>query len=280
MTTMEGQLFFQSLVAGTPFWPDYVMIPWKNGSVGNMGEIKRLPDFRFDARALQFLREAFENGLPSAYFDGAPAKPLSMVIRLVLERWDQVLMALFGPELSKRLDVDYLLQTLVIIALLPHILIYVDCSELAYVVPPMTTVFRATDFPVAFASAVRRMATNKILVWTSGMKQVREEAREVLKVQYGEALRHCNEELAMNNRVLQSELETEKKKVNDLVDAYHRDQERRETWGSAISSNTSQQSLGDIDSVEVQHWGRRLNDLDTFLTPNDLNVLVDILNSS
>ena len=274
MTTMEGELFLRTLTMGTPCWPDYVMVPLKNGRVSNMGEIKRLPDFRYDAGSVARLRTALFHGLPSAFFDGLAAKPLSVVINCFLDRWDMFMDAAFGPELARTIDVDFLLHALIVVMYTHHIMVYVDDSSLSSVVAPQgTTVFSPVDFPVAFSAGIRRVALNKIASWTTSMRGVREETREQLHVDFDATARVYNSQLAQENASLRIRLEEQIRRTNELADAYHRDQERRETWGSASSSSDV---LGSMDSVEVQEWGRRLNDLDTFLTPNDLNFLANL----
>jgi len=270
MTNMERDTFLRSLTMGTPFWPDYVMVPFKNGRVSNMGEIRRLPDFLYDAGAVARLRTALFHGLPNAFFDGLAAKPLSMVIQCLLDRWDTFLAAAFGPELAKAIDVDFLLHALLVVMYTHHIVIYVDETSLAWVAPPNTPVFSPVDFPVAFAACVRRVALNKIASWTMSMRAVREEVRDQLRVEYDTTAQVFNAQLSRENASLRIQLEEQIRRTNELADAYHRDQEQRDTWGSASSSSDI---LGSMDSVEVQDWGRRLNDLDTFLTPNDLSFL-------
>jgi hypothetical protein len=187
MATLESKLFVNNLALGPAVWPDYFQIPVKitGDYIGSnpvpLSEIKRSSKFTPNAALLNFLRASFEGGLPNAFFDGKPAKPLSLVARTFLERLDDIMFASFG-ELAPIIEVDFVIHSLLVIMMTSHLLVYVDDRAFAGTVPEQVVAFSPVEFPLATASAIATFANNRIKSWVGTLIDVRTNTQDYCKL--------------------------------------------------------------------------------------------------
>ena len=294
MTSLENKLFINNLAMGPAVWPDYFQIPIKSKGdyIGStpvfLSDLKRSCQFTPNAALLNFLRTSFEAGLPNAFFDGKPAKPLSLVARTFLERLDDILMAAFGG-LAHLIEVDFVLHSLLVIMMTSHLLVYIDDKMFAGVAPEQVVAFSPVEFPLATANGIALFANHRIQTWVNRLIDVREETQAFCKLGIDQDFKHKLQTLQkqvgnLKQEVSRTAKETQRLELeNEMLRKPasfppHEQQDAstsnsREEEGSSGSGGTEFK-----DSFDLPKEFQRLLDFDGQpLTVNEINELAEWL---